>query len=454
MDFNQYMMNPMTQLGLSMLSQWKTPGGQPAGSLSGAMDRFQQMQQQAQMQQMRQMQIDQIKKQIEKEKRLEELYTKLPTMYSKYTTPAIQGSLEQNKLGPGLDIESQQGKQLLEQELGGQTTQQPDLGTLSKALQRINTGANYVQQGTPNELPLESRPASFDRSGFQREAMPIVMQLAPEVAAKQVMGNLFPEPEEYGTSPVLTEEGEYVQFGKSGGVKKSGVKGKSKEGSQSSLAQLLEEQKKYPEGSATWKYYQQRIDKETTHAPAPSATAIANAGDKGLSEYWKTMGGAKAKTLAEAETRAEGAVKNIYALDRFISASERGTAGGAQPIISGVQNFLSSFGYTSDELTSVAKMQSAISGVLANYMQSLGARGLTDSDMKILKENLPRVETSREARVAVAKILRKSYKKEVENYGKEQQRAYENAPPEMRNMMQPPAWYEDYKTGSGGWKDL
>ncbi len=166
--------------------------------------------------------------------------------------------------------------------------------------------------------------------------------------------------------------------------------------------------------------------------------------DKSDDEYLKQVRGGQAKAYLELEKSAESAAKQISALDRFIEASEKGTAGGAQPLITGVQNFLSSFGYSPESLKNTVVMQQVIGDILGTKMAELGARGLTDKDMQILREALPRVETDRNARVTVANIMRRNAENtlnEYDNARSEQARIY----PEFSAKNPVQGWYRDYR---------
>lgn len=135
-------------------------------------------------------------------------------------------------------------------------------------------------------------------------------------------------------------------------------------------------------------------------------------GDK----YLEGRESAQAATMAELEKSAESAYRANQALDRFIASSATGDAGGAQPLITGVKSFLSSFGYDPEGLTDTAVMQQAVGDILGAKMAELGARGLTDKDMEILRQALPRVDISHEARVQVADIIKRANQNTLREY--------------------------------------
>lgn len=143
----------------------------------------------------------------------------------------------------------------------------------------------------------------------------------------------------------------------------------------------------------------------TTNVQAPGA-------DKYIEERAK----AQATSMTELEKSAESAYRANQALSRFIESSASGDSGGAQPLITNVKNFLSSFGFDPAGLTDTAIMQQAVGDILGAKMAELGARGLTDKDMQILRDALPQVNTSHQARVAVADIIKRANDNTLREY--------------------------------------
>lgn len=176
-------------------------------------------------------------------------------------------------------------------------------------------------------------------------------------------------------------------------------------------------------------------------ATASESNVNIGAGEK---EYVKERLKKKAEYAGELDKSAESAYKSIKAMDRFLESSKTGMAGGAQPIISGTQNFLASFGFDIKDLKDVNQMEQAIGDILATKMSELGARGLTDRDMDVLKQSLPRVATDRTSRENIAEILKRSNKNTIaewENYQEEEAQSY----PELKGKIPRPQWYKKYK---------
>lgn len=173
-------------------------------------------------------------------------------------------------------------------------------------------------------------------------------------------------------------------------------------------------------------------------------TTIVNQ-QPGDDKYLEERRKAQATRFGELEKAAESAYKQKQTIKRFLDASAKGTAGGAQPIISGVQNFLSSFGYSPEQLKDVRVMEQAIGDILGNKMAELGARGLTDKDMDILRQALPRVAVDRASRDAVAQILEKSADftlNEYDNARAEEERLY----PDFSKKTPMQSWFKDYRS--------
>jgi hypothetical protein len=162
----------------------------------------------------------------------------------------------------------------------------------------------------------------------------------------------------------------------------------------------------------------------------------------GGDKYVEGRATAQATQAAELERAAESAYRSNQALDRFIESSASGDAGAAQPVITGVKNLLSSFGVNAEGLTDTLMMEQAIGDILANRMSELGARGLTDRDMQVLRESLPRVATSHEARVMVANVIQKANMSTLKDYNDLvmfEQETYPDA------RFRRPAWLESVR---------
>lgn len=165
-----------------------------------------------------------------------------------------------------------------------------------------------------------------------------------------------------------------------------------------------------PDGSFNEQYFNAQAALRQAGKP------VTNVNNNMAQDYLSARIADQAKAFADLEKSADSAVKANRALERFIQASANGTEGGAQPIISGLQNFFASFGFNPEQLKSTAVMEQAVGEILGAKMAELGARGLTDKDMEILRQALPRVNTSHEARLQVADILKRSNDSVINDY--------------------------------------
>ena len=161
----------------------------------------------------------------------------------------------------------------------------------------------------------------------------------------------------------------------------------------------------------------------------------------GGGKYADARGTAQAEAFQKLEDSANSAFQSNQMLDSFVAASPNADAGGAEPVISAIKNFMTSFGIPSESLTSTAIMEQAIGGILGQKMAELGARGLTDKDMEVLKSSLPRINTDHKARLEVAAILRKQNDFVISQYSQDVENENERYP--NQNFRRPP-WLENY----------
>lgn len=104
---------------------------------------------------------------------------------------------------------------------------------------------------------------------------------------------------------------------------------------------------------------------------------------------------------------------NARNLQRFLRTNHQTPEGALASALSGVKNVMATFGMESEGLVAAQTGQQALSAILASEMTERGARGLTDKDMEILKDAMPRMDTDREARRIVAEVLLASAQRQV-----------------------------------------
>lgn len=183
------------------------------------------------------------------------------------------------------------------------------------------------------------------------------------------------------------------------------------------------------------------VRKQTTHAPAPSAQVLMAKPD---SKYAETRLGAQASAMAEVEKSAQSAWRQNQLLDRFIESSDKGFVGGAAPVKQAIGNFLSSFGYSGEALKETNKMAAALNEILVTQMGELGARGLTDKDMEKLLASLPRIETDANARVEIARLMKKANDYKIQDY-LSQIEAERQTYPELASRVREPLWAKEFR---------
>lgn len=330
-----------------------------------------------------------------------------------------------NSLPPGLAGFVQQ------RQLAGQD----DMRQMSQAqgllgMQQAMTQQNQMQK----DMELRGLLGQKLQAGDQEGAKQILMQMKPELFAS----SLVPKPQEaYTLAPGAMRFGPDNKPIASAPVT-------PKEPAKPQIVQLMEQAGIDPRSPEGMQMLRGALNKSTTHAPAANVrTTVTLPGDN---KYIETRRADQAKGFGELEKSAQSAYNQFSTLDRFIQASEKGFAGGAAPILAGTANLMSSFGINiaPERLKDTRIMEQAIGDILGNKMAELGARGLTDKDMEILRQNLPRVEIDKTSRVAVANVLKKSAASTLAEYENARNEEAKNFP-ELAGRSATPAWFKDYQ---------
>ena len=172
-------------------------------------------------------------------------------------------------------------------------------------------------------------------------------------------------------------------------------------------------------------------------------------GNKAAAAMAGEIGKSEAKALSDSRVAAETAHKQNQSLDTYKDLSKNSFAGGLAPVQKQLGNFLSSFGYSGVDLTNTNVMQGIIGDILASKMSQLGARGLTDKDMEILRDSLPRMETDPQARVAIIDILQKSNDSTIQDYIDRQDLVDKN--PQLKGVsIYRPKWTKNWSPRYSG----
>jgi hypothetical protein len=151
------------------------------------------------------------------------------------------------------------------------------------------------------------------------------------------------------------------------------------------------------------------------------------------------IAGDVAKTLPTKFSEANVAVKGNEALDKIIAYSRAGTFSG--PLANGAvgaAQFLGAFGVTvaPDMLSRTRLTDANINIILGQLMSALGARGLTDKDMEILRGQLPRVADDPNSRVLIAQTLKAANNRTIEEYNRMRDSVSRMNVPGMNNFLE------------------
>ena len=122
------------------------------------------------------------------------------------------------------------------------------------------------------------------------------------------------------------------------------------------------------------------------------------------------------KQIDEAATSARLAGSRLLSHLKVLEANPTAFQGGLAPFATQVGNVLSSVGIKVEGTTPAQIIEQVASTNLYAFMSAMGARGLTNEDMMILRQMLPQVGTSREARQAVSRILIKDEMRTMEAF--------------------------------------
>ena len=93
-----------------------------------------------------------------------------------------------------------------------------------------------------------------------------------------------------------------------------------------------------------------------------------------------------------------------------------------------VGNMLASVGVTADWITATNLTERASNDILRGYMVKLGARGLTDKDMDILRSSLPTFKTDKHAQSEIIRIIKKGVENNINDYATMSKRYSEQYP--------------------------
>lgn len=162
------------------------------------------------------------------------------------------------------------------------------------------------------------------------------------------------------------------------------------------------------------------------------------------SEFVKYNQREESAKLTKMEGRGYTSWSSNNALDRFVNQSDTAAGGMLAPVLTQAQRFFASFGPEFENLKSADAMTSALNGLMATKFEELGARGLTDPDVRVLFEHFPYIATSKESRVLVAKTLQKSNDYVIRQYD-EKLRWIKSSDGYPKSKQQEPSWLKSWR---------
>ena len=119
--------------------------------------------------------------------------------------------------------------------------------------------------------------------------------------------------------------------------------------------------------------------------------------------------------------------------------------GAFAPLFKGVLSGLESIGFDSDTLADSELFASQVAAIKIEDMRALGARGLTDTDMKIIADAYPQISLSSEARTTILDVLEKSQYKMVDFFKEEQKKMDDMG---LGVIAREPGWMQELTQGS------
>jgi hypothetical protein len=147
-----------------------------------------------------------------------------------------------------------------------------------------------------------------------------------------------------------------------------------------------------------------------------------NTGESGELAAQKTIAETEAKILTDQQKAATSAARSWKAAQGLIDISSKpgAVSGALAPGIVGANNFLVSVfgrGVSTEDMADAQNFQAAVSRLFIEQMAALGgARGLSDSESRIVYAALPQLATSPQARIAIARLIQSKAEEAIEDY--------------------------------------
>jgi hypothetical protein len=281
----------------------------------------------------------------------------------------------------------------------------PRLGPPGPTLQRASAPASAPAPVSPQKAKAE----------VYRKAAYMVAASSPEAAKKytDLADALDPREEYY--APTETAEG-FMQGTKYGGDPRLlGVAGKAPDLPPDVRA--VEYVTGKPIAGSGAAGFETLKDYRKSGAANVSASAVSSKGDIAFAEQ---LAKDRAKQLAEAYPKAVESAGIISGLNTVIAQSEKGTfSGPLAPGAIGAAQFMQSIGVpvAPDMLVASRLTEAVINDLILRVTNAAGgARGFTAQEMPIIYNALPRLADDPQSRVAIARLLQRKAKEEVQRY--------------------------------------
>jgi len=164
-------------------------------------------------------------------------------------------------------------------------------------------------------------------------------------------------------------------------------------------------------------------------------------GERGENKAQETLAAAEASVISEDRNKARGALRVWDGAQKLIDLSGTGALSGSlAPGMMGVNNFLVSiFGVGVDPKTmaDAAQFNAAVSQLVIDQMSTLGgARGFSKEETALLAQSFPNIATSREARIAIARLLQAKALESINSYN-ENLADFQRTFPNLKTSLKP-----------------
>jgi hypothetical protein len=281
----------------------------------------------------------------------------------------------------------------------------PRLGPPGPTLQRASAPVSAAPAMTPQKAKAE----------LYRKAAYMVAARSPEAAKKYMdLADQLDPREEY-FAPIESADG-LIQGTKYGGDPRMlGVKNKAPDLPPDVRA--VEYVAGKPIGGTGAVGFETLKDYRKSGASNVSASAVSSKGDIAFAEQ---LAKDRAKQLAEEYPKAVESAGIIGGLNTVIQQSEKGTfSGPLAPGAIGAAQFMQSIGVpvAPDMLVSSRLTEAVINDLILRVTNAAGgARGFTAQEMPIIYNALPRLADDPQSRVAIARLLQRKAKDNIQRY--------------------------------------